>query len=433
MDELGSKINDKYLPLYTTDKRYIVLTGGRASGKTYTVHEFIARLTYEKGHGILFTRYTMVTAEKSIIPEFRGTLQRLGISQDFHITKTHIYNKRTGSFIFFSGIKTSSGDQTANLKSLPGMTTWVIEEGEDYKDARSFMDIDDSIRTKGVQNRIIWVQNPSYADESFFYERFYTGYEKQHSVTFKDIEFNYITTTHPEVENIHTTYLDNRENLDEAKLKQWDAVANKDWELFNYKYIGGWLLNKEGSVFGKTEMSRFNLKDFNSENVERVISFIDPADRGTDALSMPVGKIIGDRIYITDWYFSTANSEVTIPEIAFFQKQNQIETAVIEINGIGGGYAEKLQNVLGCELLPISVQANKHGRIMSNSGFVRLYMVFRNDYEAGSMYDKAMREFFAYNKDDKENRKASKYNDDAPDSITGLWLSCNELIPDKWD
>lgn len=424
--------NEKYLPLYTTKKRYIALTGGRGSGKTYAVHEFIARLTYEKGHGILFTRYTMVTAEKSIIPEFRGTLQRLGISQHFYITKTHVYNKLTGSFIFFSGIKTSSGDQTANLKSLPGITTWVIEEGEDYKDAKSFRDIDDSIRKKGVQNRVIWVQNPSYADESFFYERFFKGFEIEHTLTFEGVDFTYTTSNHKSVESIHTTYLDNRGNLDEDKLTQWDEVAHKDHELFNYKYIGGWLLNKEGALYTKSETARFNIKDFNYENVEAVFAFNDPADRGTDSLSMPVGCLVGDRIYVTDWYFSTANAEVTIPEISFFQKKNKIETVAIEVNGVGGGYAEKLQNVLGCNLIPVSQQANKHSRIISNSGFIRLYMVFRDDYEAGSMYDKALREFFAYNKNDKENKKASKYNDDSPDSITGLWLLASDLFPNTW-
>jgi len=427
-----SKSNPKFKPLYTTKKRYIVLTGGRGSGKTYEVHEFIARLTYEKGHGILFTRYTMVTAEKSIIPEFRKTLQRLNIENNFHITKTHIYNKYTGSFIFFSGIKTSSGDQTANLKSLPGITTWVIEEAEDYKDGDSFRDIDDSIREQGIQNRVIWIQNPSYADESFFYKRFFEGHEKNQTLTFKGIEFNYIISNHPNVENIHTTYLENRVNLNKDKLDQWDKVALENPELFEHKYIGGWLLNKEGALYKKSEINRFSLAEFNYENVESVFAFNDPADRGTDSLSMPIGCLVNDRIYITDWYFSKANSEITIPEISYIQKKNHIETIAIEINGVGGGYAEKLGNVIGCDLIPISQQANKHSRIISNSGFVRLYLVFRNDYEAGSMYDMAMREFFAYNKDNRENKKETKYNDDAPDSITGLWLLANDLYPERW-
>lgn len=424
--------NPKFKPLYNTEKRYIVLTGGRGSGKTYETHEFIARLTYEKGHGILFTRYTMVTAEKSIIPEFRSTLQRLEIENHFYITKTHIYNKHTGSFIFFSGIKTSSGDQTANLKSLPGITTWVIEEAEDYKDEKSFRDIDDSIRKKDVQNRVIWIQNPSYTDESFFYNRFFKDFEVYNTLNFNNRDYNYITTSHPSVENIHTTYLDNRKNLNKDKLEQWDKVSDENPELFEHKYIGGWLLNKEGALYKKSEINRFSIDSFNYENVEAVIAFNDPADRGTDSLSMPVGCLVNDRIYITDWYFSTANSEVTIPEISYFQKKNKIETIAIEINGVGGGYAEKLSNVIGCPLIPIPQQSNKHSRIITNSGFIRLYMVFRNDYESGSMYDKAIREFFYYNKDDKLNRKDSNYNDDAPDSITGLWLLANDLHPQRW-
>ncbi len=427
-----SIIHPKFKPLYTSDKRYYILTGGRGGGKTYAVHEFIARLTYEKGHGILFTRYTMVSAERSIIPEFTGTLQRLGIINDFHITKTHIYNKRTGSFIFFSGIKTSSGDQTANLKSLPGITTWVIEEGEDYTDEKSFTDIDDSIRKKGIQNRVIWIQNPSYADESIVFKRFYLDHEVVNTITFEGIDFYYTTTSHPDVENIHITYLDNRDNLNPDKVKQWDAVALSDAEFYQYKYIGAWLLNKEGAVFEKGQIKRFKLSDLNFHNIEHVIAFIDVADRGTDATSMPIGAVIGTEIFIIDWYFSQDNQGITIPEIAYSAVANKIEQMGVEINGVGGGYYENLVNHVGCITYPISQQANKHSRILQNSGFVRNFMRFRDDYVSGSHYDKAMREFFAYNKDEKLNRKNTTFNDDSCDSVAGLWVLINDLVPDRW-
>ena len=428
----ASIIHPKFKPLYESTKRYFALTGGRGGGKTYAVHEFIARLTYEKGHGILFTRYTMVSAEKSIIPEFKGTLTRLGIIDHFHITKTHIYNRLTKSFIFFSGIKTSSGDQTANLKSLPGITTWVIEEGEDYKDEKSFTDIDDSIRKKGIQNRVIWIQNPAYADESFFYDKFYKGYEEINTVTFNGIEFKYTTTTHPNVENIHITYLDNRENINPDKVAMWDKVSDDDPEFFEYKYIGAWLTSKEGAVFTKTDLDRFSLKDFNYDNIETTIGFGDPADRGTDSTSFPIGCVVGHKIYITDWYFSQANKEVTIPELAAMTFKNKVEHLGVETNGLGLTYYEELEQNVGAMTYPISQQTNKHSRIIFNSGFVRNYFVFRDDYEPGSMYDKAMRELFSYNKDDKENRKQTKFNDDAPDSITGLWLLANDLIEGRW-
>lgn len=425
------KLNPKFKPLYLSDKRYFIVTGGRGSGKSFTVYDYLVRLTYEKGHGILFTRYTMTSAQKTIIPLFTQTIASLGVSEDFYITQEKVINKRTGSFLYFSGIKTSSGDQTANLKSLPNIDTWVIEEGEDYNDEASFIDIDDSIRTIETQNRIIWIQNPSYAPESTIYKKFFEGYEKTGTIEALGITWEYETTTHPNVEHIHTTYHDNRQYLNTDKLEMWDAVANKDPEFYRHKYIGGWIKDKEGAIFQRTELNYFTLENLNKQNIEAVVSFVDVADRGTDNLSMPIGVLIKDEIFIVDWYFTQENQDITAPEIGYKCQQWGIEHIAVEINGVGKGYFENLTSYIGCQSYQISQQANKHSRILQNSGFVRNYIRFRDDYEAGSHYDKAMRELYAYNRDDKKNRKGD-LNDDAPDSITGLWLVCNDLFNGRW-
>lgn len=426
------KLNPKFQTLYNSDKRYFILTGGRGSGKTYHVIDFIWKLTYEVGHGILYTRYTMTSAERSIIPLFKSTLEELGIAKDFHITKTHIINKRTKSFIFFSGIKTSSGDQTANLKSLPNIDTWVIEEGEDYKDAKSFRDIDDSIRGDQHQNRVIWIQNPDTPDDNIIYQRFFKDYEVIKSVEFKGKKWEYTSTTHPHVNHIHTTYLENRVNLNSDKLAMWDKTADTNPELFLHKYIGGWLKDKDGALFLSHELNRFSLDNFRKEDAEYVCAFIDPADRGTDSLSMPIGYIVKDLIYITDWYFSKDNQEITIPEISFKTQEHKPDAVVIETNGLGLAYYENISKFIGSPTYPVHQGGNKHRRIISTSGYIRNYFVFRDDYEQGSHYDLAMRELFAYMKDDKENRKTTQYNDDAPDSLSSLWSSLKDLLPDKW-
>lgn len=46
-----------------------------------------------------------------------------GTTKYFKTTKTDIVNKMTKSRIMFRGIKTSSGNQTAKLKSIQGITT----------------------------------------------------------------------------------------------------------------------------------------------------------------------------------------------------------------------------------------------------------------------------------------------------------------------
>ena len=63
-------LNKKYIPLFASDSRYYVVTGGRGSGKSFGITVFLELLTYEVGHVILFTRYTLTSAHVSIIPEF---------------------------------------------------------------------------------------------------------------------------------------------------------------------------------------------------------------------------------------------------------------------------------------------------------------------------------------------------------------------------
>ena len=122
MEAFKVKINEKYTPIFYSDSRYYVITGGRGSAKSYTVNMFLLALTYEVGHTILFTRYTLTSAHVSIIPEFLEKIEQLENYSDFHITKDEIVNLRTGSKIICKGSNTSSGTQTASLKSLANVT-----------------------------------------------------------------------------------------------------------------------------------------------------------------------------------------------------------------------------------------------------------------------------------------------------------------------
>jgi len=139
-------LNNKYQTLFNSKDRYFVITGGRGSGKSFAVNTFLVLLTYEAGHRILFTRFTMTSAGMSIIPEFIEKIELMGIGEQFTITKTEIINNLTGSSIYFSGIRTSSGDQTAKLKSIQGVSTFVLDEAEELTDEESFDKIDFSIR-----------------------------------------------------------------------------------------------------------------------------------------------------------------------------------------------------------------------------------------------------------------------------------------------
>jgi len=93
--------------------------------------------------------------------------------ETFEITNDTITNKVTGSQILFKGIKTSSGVQTASLKSLTGITAFVVDEAEELIDEEVFNKIDYSVRVKGIQNRVILIMNPATVDH-WIYKRWFT-------------------------------------------------------------------------------------------------------------------------------------------------------------------------------------------------------------------------------------------------------------------
>lgn len=238
-------INDKYLVL-DNDTRYYICTGGRGSGKSFSIGLLLCVLTLEPNHVILFTRYTLRSASISIIPEFLEKIELLGWEDKFYITKDEIINKHSGSRILFRGIKTSSGDQTANLKSLQGVTTWVLDEAEELIDEETFDKIDLSVRSKGVQNRVIMIMNPS-TKEHWIYQRFFEakGIPEGSNLIKSDTTY------------IHTTYLDNLDNLSESYINQLENIKIRRPEKYKHQILGGWLDKAEGVVFSNWQIGNF--------------------------------------------------------------------------------------------------------------------------------------------------------------------------------
>ncbi len=241
------KVNEKYKLLYNSPTRYYILTGGRGSGKSFAANIFATHLTFQQGQRILFTRYTMTSARLSIIPEFEDKINLLNATEHFDVQQNEIVNKLNNSAVLFKGIKTSSGIQTAALKSLQGITTWILDEAEELIDEELFDKIDLSVRQKGIQNRIILILNPT-TKEHWIYTRFFE--QKGINEGFTGIIGD---TTY-----IHTTYLDNINNLDESFINQVEKI--KHTNEFKYKHVimGGWLDAAEGVIFTNWTTGEFD-------------------------------------------------------------------------------------------------------------------------------------------------------------------------------
>ena len=200
-----------------------------------------------EGIRILFTRYTMTSARLSIIPELLEKISLLGYDKVFSVNKSEVVNLKNKSDILFRGIKTSAGNQTASLKSLTGVSNWVLDEAEELVDENIFDTIDLSIREKNIQNRIILVLNPVTKD-NWIYERFFQG--KGIEAGFNGVKDN--------ICYIHSTYLDNKENLSQSFLERVEAIKHTNFKKYKQKLLGQWLDKAEGVVFENWSIGEFN-------------------------------------------------------------------------------------------------------------------------------------------------------------------------------
>ena len=290
-----------YHPLYTdTDKFIILITGGRGSGKSFNASTFIERLTFEMTeaekivHQILYTRYTMVSAGMSIIPEMMEKIELDGTTKYFKTTKTDIVNKMTKSRIMFRGIKTSSGNQTAKLKSIQGITTFVCDEAEEWTNEEEFDKIMLSIRKKGIQNRIIIIMNPCDSNH-FIYKKYIENTHKLVEIDGVQVQIS----THTNVLHIHTTYLDNLENLSPEFLKEVEDMKENNPEKYAHVVIGRWADVAEGAVFKKWGI----VKEFPQE-CKKVGIGQDFGFTNDPSAAVRCG-IIDNRLYVDELFYET--------------------------------------------------------------------------------------------------------------------------------
>jgi len=189
----------------------------------------------------------MVSAHLSIIPEFLEKISILGFDNLFDVNKAEVVNLGNQSDILFKGIKTSAGNQTASLKSLTGVSCFVLDEAEELIDEDIFDTIDLSIRQKEVQNRVILVLNPV-TKEHWIYNRFFQD---------KGVQAGF-NGTKDNVCYIHSTYQDNIENLSKSFLERVEMIKHRNFKKYQHKMLGGWLQRAEGVVFENWNIGEFN-------------------------------------------------------------------------------------------------------------------------------------------------------------------------------
>ncbi len=138
--------------LWENKCRYKVLYGGRGSGKTHQVAEYLVVKSLLQKEKILCTREIQRSIKESVHAVLVSKINALGLGKYFTITENKISNI-TGSEFIFAGLRMNID----SIKSIEGITKCWIEEAQSV--SRKSLDIlRPTIRTK--DSEIIITFNP---------------------------------------------------------------------------------------------------------------------------------------------------------------------------------------------------------------------------------------------------------------------------------
>ena len=398
-------IHEKYQPLLTEqNSRYYLVLGGRASGKSFSVSTILVIRLCEPGQRILYTRYTMTSAETSIIPEFREKIEMLGLSSVFEIRQREIINTQTDSSILFSGIKESSGNQTAKLKSLTGITSWVLEEAEELDDEEIFDKIDMSVRALTAKNRIILILNPSWKTH-WIYRRFYEPYM---------IPEEYNGVVGP-VCHIHTTYEDNIRNLPPDILQIIEERKRTNYQKYLHIDRGHWATEITGALWTYDMIAAARV--WQIPDLRRIVVAVDPAVTASET-SDETGIIVGGIDYNDHIYILADRSLIGTPlewarAVVAAYTDYGADRVVAEVNQ-GGDLVEANIRMVDKTLAYKAVRASRGKRIRAEPVAAL--------YEQGRVHHIGR---FAELED--QLCTWSPLSDDSPDRLDALVWLCTEL------
>lgn len=237
----------------------ICISGGRYSFKSYTVSGLLAIALKEFNWKILFTRYTMASAEDSVISEVNEKINLFGYDKSVKTIARRIVktDKAIGESddldnsvipqIVFKGIKTSSGNQTANLKSLKGFNCFVLDEAEEHPNYKDFKTIQRSIRRNDLQNVSILVFNPP-TKQHWIYKELYEkkGLNNGANCIIGNVCY------------IHMTYLDMLRFVPSNIIRDYEKAKQEDPEDYEFNILGGFRNKADGVIFPNWEYGQFD-------------------------------------------------------------------------------------------------------------------------------------------------------------------------------
>lgn len=338
-----------HIPITTTDKKRIILMGGRSGMKSETIARYVARLTAtDYNLRIMLARAESTNIKNSILFLIKSTIDLANELLDKELDKYYeiqdtgvkrINLKNCYNTIFTFGFKGSSNNLTAKTKGIEKINYVILEEAEDIRDKTQVKNLEDTV----VRNDATFITVTNTPDK--FHHLIQTYYDlvdpskcghkfiESQVAKFEPIEYeNYFypklkPNAEKEILNIFTVFNDNP-YLDERTRRHYLSYGEKDspdydLEHFFTKILGLVASGRSGRVF--KDWGWINNEEFNNLEYPEIYGL----DFGysNDPTALVCTKSHNDKVYAKELLYQTG---LTTPQlITELKRLNISDTDII--------------------------------------------------------------------------------------------------------
>lgn len=227
---MNFELPEKLVFFLSEKARYKVAYGGRGSAKSWTVARCLVLLALQSKIRILCTRQLQTSIKDSVHKLLSDSIQALGLSDFFDITRDAIRCKNNDSEFIFKGIQNNINE----IKSIEGIDYCWVEEAQSVS-SESWEILIPTIRKQGSE---IWVTFNPDREEDSTYQRF-------------------IKTPPPDSITRLVNYNDNPWFTDVLR-KEMEYCREVDQGKYEHIWLGKTVIDTELQVYN----GKFELKEF---------------------------------------------------------------------------------------------------------------------------------------------------------------------------
>jgi phage terminase large subunit len=233
--DLILEVIPKLKPLYSADNRFIDIYGGRGSGKSWTVADFLLLKGYQSKKRILCGREIQNSIKDSVHKLLSDRIAILKLDSFYQIKNDSIVGNNGTEFIF-KGLLRNPYD----IKSMEGIDYAWLEESHSIS-RKSLEILIPTVRKEGSQ--IIFTYNPTNENDP--------------------VHVDYTLSNRPDVLRIECNYNDNPYFPDVLRKEmEWDRA--NDTDKYMHIWEGKCLKHSEAQIMN----GRWVVYEFDSPNIQ---------------------------------------------------------------------------------------------------------------------------------------------------------------------